>query len=332
MMVVLPYRKKQAGKAMPFVCFTHSQNLQIFRYANIDHFRQGLRGANVDIVPLRKINTPLGQAILSLPGCDVYLLRTFPRIIHAMLEGGGAFIMLAMEDRPAVVFNGKEVESPSLQFARGPLEYRAIEREPGFYAAIVFPSSMEMRGWPETHGGFLAVNISRGSERMLRDLILSHFETVSQCPDLMTPAARAGLEISLLAALDLAFDGWRRGKLSKNERLQDSLRTLKAIDGLIDSKSSVPIYSQDVASKLGISVRALTNLMVKLNGKSLHQYLRLRRLWTVRRELLKGDPRIQIKEVALNNGFWHLSDFASKYSLEFGELPSTTQIRARARQ
>jgi AraC-like DNA-binding protein len=317
---------------MPFACFNSSQNLQIFRYENIDHFSQGLRGANVDIVPLRKIDAPLGQAILSLPGCDVYLLRTFPRIIHAMLQGSGAFIMLAMEDRPDVVFNGKATEVPSLQFARGPLEYRAVEREPGFYAAIVFASSMEMRGWPETRGEFLTVKISHDTERTLRDLILSLFQAASRSPDLMTPAARAGLENSLLGALDLAFEGGLSGKHPKNEGLRDSLRTLKAIDDLIDAKLSMPIYSQDIASTLGISVRALTNLMVRANGKSLHRYLRLRRLWAVRRELLKGDPRLQIKEVALNAGFWHLGDFASKYSSEFGELPSATQMRAQARR
>jgi AraC-like DNA-binding protein len=317
---------------MPFACFNSSQDLQIFGYENIDHFSQGLRGASVDIVPLRKIDTPLGQAILSLPGCDVYLLRTFPRIIHATLQGSGAFIFLAMEDRPDVVFNGKIAELPALQFARGPLEYRAVEREPGFYAAIAFSSAMEMRGWPDTRGEFLTVKISHDTERKLRNLILNLFQTASQSPHLMTPAARAGLENSLLGMLDLAFEGGPSGKLSKNERLQDHLRTLKAIDDLIDSKLSMPIYSQDIASTLGISVRALTNLMVKANGKSLHQYLRLRRLWTVRRELLKGDPRLQIKQVALNAGFWHLGDFASNYALEFGELPSATQIRAQTCQ
>jgi AraC-like DNA-binding protein len=189
-----------------------------------------------------------------------------------------------------------------------------------------------MRGWPETRGEFLTVKISHDTERTLRDLILSLFKTVSQCPELMTQAAKAGLENSLLGALDLAFEGGLSGEHPKNEGLRDHLRTLKAIDDLIDSKLSMPIYSQDIASTLGISVRALTNLMVKANGKSLHRYLRLRRLWAVRRELLKGDPQIQIKEVALNAGFWHLSDFASKYALEFGELPSATQLRARALQ
>jgi AraC family ethanolamine operon transcriptional activator len=240
--------------------------------------------------------------------------------------------MLAMEDRPAVVLNGREVEPPSLLLARGPFEYRAVEREPGFFAAIAFSASMQTRGWPETQREFLKVKIARDSEQILRSLILSHFDAVSQLPELMSPAARAGLESSLLGALDLAFAGGQAGKLSKNDKPGDSLRTLKAIDDLIDLNSSMPVYSHDVASTLGISVRALTNLMVRSNGKSLHQYLRLRRLWTVRRELLKGDPRIQIKQVALNNGFWHLSDFASKYCLEFGELPSATQTRARASQ
>lgn len=314
---------------MPFTRLTRSQNLQIFRYENVDQFSQGLRGADVDFVPLGKTDAPVGQAILSLPGCDVYLFRTFPRIVHALLRGRGAFIMLAMEDISAT-FNGREVESPSLLFARGPLEYRAVERVAGFHAAIVFSSAMEMRGWPETHGAFLAVRIGREAERMLRDLILSQFETVSQRPDFMTTAARSGLENSLLDALDLVFEGWQVDKLAKHEGLRDGVRTLKAIDDLINSRLSKPIYSQDVASQLGISVRSLTNLMMRSNGKSLHQYLRLRRLWTVRRQLLKGDPRVLVKDVALSNGFWHLSDFASKYFAEFGELPSATQARAHA--
>jgi AraC family ethanolamine operon transcriptional activator len=235
-------------EAMPFTRLTRSQNLQIFRYENVDQFSQGLRGADVDFVPLGKTDAPVGQAILSLPGCDVYLFRTFPRIVHALLRGRGAFIMLAMEDISAT-FNGREVESPSLLFARGPLEYRAVERVAGFHAAIVFSSAMEMRGWPETHGAFLAVRIGREAERMLRDLILSQFETVSQRPDFMTTAARSGLENSLLDALDLVFEGWQVDKLAKHEGLRDGVRTLKAIDDLIDSRLSKPIYLGSVSDQ-----------------------------------------------------------------------------------
>src|SRR6267154_943583 len=81
---------------MGFADLVESQNLQIFRYRDIDHFRQGFRRASVDIVPLANAAGPLGQAVLSLPGCDIYLLRTFPRIVHAMLESNP-------QDHPAIL-------------------------------------------------------------------------------------------------------------------------------------------------------------------------------------------------------------------------------------
>ncbi len=227
---------------MPFE-FTPSQNLQIFRYSDIDCFCQGLRDASVDIVPLNKTSAPLGQAILSLPGCDLYLLRTFPRIIHTMLRTSGAFVIFAMDDGFSVVLNGRRVESACLMFARGPIEYRAVERQPGFYAAIVFSSSMEERGWPRTRGEFITVCISRGIRRMLRGLILDLFEAASRSSGLMAPQARAGLEESLLCSLDSAFEGAAARGSSKIKGSRDNLRTLKAIDNLIDSKLSTAIYS-----------------------------------------------------------------------------------------
>ena len=118
---------------MDFADFVPSQNLRVFHYPDIDHFRQGLRGASVDFVPLTKAHGPIGQMVLSLPGCDIYLLHTFPRIVRATLEGSYAFVMLSMKDMPSAIFNGQEAETSSLQFARGRAEYRAVERESGIF-------------------------------------------------------------------------------------------------------------------------------------------------------------------------------------------------------
>jgi AraC-like DNA-binding protein len=316
---------------MLFTGLTPSQHLKIFSYQDIDHFRQGLRGASVDFVPLGKVDMPLGQAILSLPGCDVCLLKTFPRIVHAMFEGRCTFIMLSMKDSPAAIFNGKEAVQSSLQFASGPVAYRAVEREPGFYAALVFSPSVENRGWPRADGEFLTVPIFRGVELRLRELISRMFAAVSQDPVLTSiPGAAAGLADSLLEALDRAFDGFPSANFAGKDRIQDRLRAVRSIDDLVDAGSLGSIYSGDVASRLGVSVRTLTSLMVKINGMSLHRYIRTRRLWMVRRQLLTGDPNQQIKEIALANGFWHLGDFAAKYFSEFGELPSSTQARSQA--
>ena len=313
---------------MRFAGLQQSQNLQIFRYADIDHFRHGLRGANVDIVPLANVDVPLGQAVLSLSGCDLYLLQTFPRIVHARLECDCAFAALSMKDKPAIIFNGKEDES-RLRFACGPIEYKIVEKEPGYYAVLVFSLPTENRGWPETDGDFLSIPISRSIELKLRQLVMRIFIASSQNPDLtLIRGGSAGLIDTLLEALDSVLDGYLSVKSPKKEGIHDSLRLLSSVDDLINSSPN-PIYSADIATGLGVSVRTLTSLMVRANGMSLQRYIRLRRLWAIRRQLLTSEPHLQIKEIALANGFWHLGDFAAAYSSQFGELPSSTRARAR---
>ena len=124
------------------------------------------------------------------------------------------------------------------------------------------------------------------------------------------------------------LDGYLSVKSPKKEGIHDSLRLLSSVDDLINSSPN-PIYSADIATGLGVSVRTLTSLMVRANGMSLQRYIRLRRLWAIRRQLLTSEPHLQIKEIALANGFWHLGDFAAAYSSQFGELPSSTRARAR---
>jgi AraC family transcriptional regulator, ethanolamine operon transcriptional activator len=153
---------------------------------------------------------------------------------------------------------------------------------------------------------------------------------VARDHDLTLAAAGVSLKASLLDKLDLVFDSFAFPDSCRQAKCLDILKTLRAVDDFVNSRASGPIYSEEVASALGISVRTLTNLMVRANGMSLQRYLRLRRLWSVRRQLLTGEPKLQVKMVAYANGFWHLGDFAAKYFSEFGELPSSTYSRALA--
>jgi AraC-like DNA-binding protein len=318
---------------MPFTDLVPSQHLQIFSYADIDHFRHGIRGANVDIVPLANFNGDLGQAVLSLPGCTVYLLRTFPRIVRSALEGASTFFLFSFRDAPSVIFNGKEPVPSSFTFARGPAEYRAVERHAGYYAAIAFNSRMEGRGWPETRGDFLNIPLSHEMKLMVRAHIAGLFETTSKNPDLNAiPGAETALVDSLLETLDLAFAGHPSSEAANGHRngTAATLRVLRTIDDFVDANASRAIYSEEIASALGISVRTLANLMIRSNDMSLQRYLRLRRLWSTRQQLLAGAPQLKVKEVALAHGFWHMGDFAARYYRQFGEHPSSTHLRARA--
>lgn len=65
----------------------------------------------------------------------------------------------------------------------------------------------------------------------------------------------------------------------------------------------------------------------RYRGMSLHRYLRLKRLWLVRKQLLAGTPGV--KASALAFGFWHLSDFSRSYRVQFGESPSEMPANSR---
>jgi len=73
---------------------------------------------------------------------------------------------------------------------------------------------------------------------------------------------------------------------------------------------------------LGVSVRTLSNVIAHYRGMSLHSYLRLKRLWLVRQQLLNG--KTSVKASALAHGFWHMGDFSASYRKQFGETPSQT--------
>jgi hypothetical protein len=127
---------------MPFTDLIPSRNLQIFSYEDIDHFRHGFRDTNVDIVPLANFNGDLGQAVLTLPGCTVYLLRTFPRIVRSAIGGAGTFFLFSLRDAPAVIFNGKEAPPSSLHSRAVP---RSTGRSSGNPATTL--RSRSPRGW-----------------------------------------------------------------------------------------------------------------------------------------------------------------------------------------
>jgi AraC family ethanolamine operon transcriptional activator len=65
---------------------------------------------------------------------------------------------------------------------------------------------------------------------------------------------------------------------------------------------------------------------------SLHRYVRLKRLWSVRQQLATGSSTAMIKAVALANGFWHMGEFGSLYRNTFGETPQQTLAAARGRR
>jgi AraC family ethanolamine operon transcriptional activator len=132
---------------------------------------------------------------------------------------------------------------------------------------------------------------------------------------------RTGIRESLLAAVDQALATATPERIgSRSSSRQFSI--VQKIEDIVRADIAAPIYSEELARQLGVSVSAMDSAVLQFRGMSLHRYLRSKRLWLVRKQLLAGE--VSVKACALAHGFWHLGDFSKSYRLVFGETPSQT--------
>lgn len=130
--------------------------------------------------------------------------------------------------------------------------------------------------------------------------------------------------------------------------LRDSLTALSAVPGASECHSGShramaiergrryihanlvgPLRIAHVTEAAGICSRTLEYGFQDLFGISPVSYIKALRLNHVRRMLLsRASARRTITSVALDSGFWHLSQFAADYQRFFGENPSITRRRA----
>lgn len=308
--------------------------LRTFRFSDADEFRSAIRGLNFEFTPfVRRISaeTSAEQTILSLPGCDVNLTRAFPRVVDAQLVENCTAIGFTMDalDVP-IRFNGSQGARPAVVIGSGGAAYTIIEEVQRQIASVVFRPEVRARGWPPTLSNFKIFEISAASLHRLRSVVREVLAAASE------PVESPGLSLdgtamkeSLLAAVDDAFESVVSSRWTLRPNDGRSFKTFQDVRALLSDDLSQPIYSDEIARKLGLSVRTMNDVVRRYRGMSLHRYLRLRRLWLVRRRLLAGAD--SVKAVALAFGFWHLSDFSRSYRDQFGETPSQTLDRGRRR-
>jgi AraC-like DNA-binding protein len=300
---------------------------KVFRFDDVDAFRSSVRNVNVEFTPLaRKIFAE--QTTLNLPGCAVNYTKSFPRIIDAQVGANSTAIGFSMDDGVPIRFNGVERDRAVIMVGNRGAAYSAVERTPRQYASIIFTPAVENRGWPQTGLNFGIHETSAAAQDRLRQLVLqvlsvsSHFSEASE-----VAGASAAIRESLLAAVDAAFADVVDARWALRANSTPQFKVFRDVQSVLSGDVAHPIYSGDLAKQIGVSIRTMDEAVRRYRGMSLHRYLRLRRLWLVRRRLLAG--RHSVKACALACGFWHLSDFARSYRMQFGESPSETIARSR---
>ncbi|WP_041748361.1 AraC family transcriptional regulator [Bradyrhizobium cosmicum] len=303
---------------------------KIFRFSDVDEFRNAIRGLDFEFTPfVRKISAE--QVILSLPGCDVNLTQAFPRVVDAQLVENCTAIGFTMDDLDVPVrFNGTQRTRPVVVVGSGGAAYTTIEEVQRQIASVVFRPEVTDRGWPRAALSFKIFETTAAGLDQLRSVVREVLAAASEPVDpLDVPLKAAAMQESLLGAVDEAFHSVVPARWTLRPNDERNFRIFQDIRALLSDDLSQPIYSEEIARKLGLSVRTMHDVVRRYRGMSLHRYLRLRRLWLVRKRLLAGAD--SVKAVALTFGFWHLSDFSRSYRDQFGEAPSQTLEHGRRR-
>ena len=301
-----------------------SDFVKISRSPGFDHFQSidGLGEANS--IPLDCKDFAASFASLRLKSCTIYLQRTFPRILQIQYSTTGAILGLMMEDTASLTLNGMEARGPAFLLVKGRARCEIVEPQTNLVAFVNF-DSVDERGWPGEIDRAQVIATELAKFDALRTTLRDALHLASHSPDTLTrPGVIECVEESILQAFDLAMAAASPVSEARRLSLSHYLSLLRKFDEFVAANAGKTLYSADVARQLGVSVRTLHNAVVAIRGMSMHRYMRLRRLWSVRQQLLRGTSPQSIKAVALVNGFWHMGEFTALYREMFGETPQQT--------
>lgn len=313
---------------MPARWLTPSRILRIEQFRDADQYRaHDVLGGGTS-TPLQPRDFSVSRAILPLQDGIFVLQRSFARCLEADLgtdEGVGLFIPIAFQCN----INGQDIDNSTIGLMRGRTPAKVIEQHPNTYLMLRFNSDMRHRGWLVADATLQYLRVSDEHIQSLRATTLDMFCLASTCGDpRQFEVLNRSIQETFIAALDAALDtnGAQRARPGTYDRHR---RLVERLDEHAELLGSAPLYSDDLARAIGVSVRTLQSATRVVHGMSLHQYLKLKRLWSARKLLVSGNSGLTVKAAALANGFCHMGEFSSGYKSTFGEMPSETLARGR---
>lgn len=314
---------------MLFDALAPSSALQLIGFADVDAFRPIESMEDARSIPLDVSNFAAARALVSLPACRIIMMRSFARILDTAYRVPGGMLILPMTDDLQVNSKGMDLNARFFVALRGNDDCHFVERQTNHYAMILFSPDVRDRGWFDRADDLRAYVANRPALLHTRQLLLDILRTASVQPLLFeTTEVAAHLQEGLLLALDDLFRIDPASDRSSSVQGGRSAKLVRGIDDYIAAYPTAPIYTADLAAQFGTSIRTLGGAVRKVRGMSLHQYIRLKRLWATRARLLRGGG-ITVATCARAQGFHHLGEFAAAYRATFHEAPSDTLARGR---
>jgi AraC family ethanolamine operon transcriptional activator len=297
--------------------------LDVLHFPTLDDFQAFERMGDARSTPLSG-RCASARAHLSMPSLHLTIQRTFPRILEANYRTRGAVCFVPLGPDVDATVNGISGGNNRVMAVNGEAACEIIEPKANLFALINLAPSISNHGWPEAVDRVQLLQVeSVEALRSLQRTVESLFAFASLDPvQAREPEMLRRMEETLLAALDevMASDP----VMSSPGQFERYRKIVRRMEDYLSCHPAADIYGDELAQACDASPRTLQTATKTVRGLSVHRYLRLRRLWAVRRSLALGRAHTKVSDVARANGFWHMGEFASTYRAAFGETPSQT--------
>jgi AraC-like DNA-binding protein len=300
-----------------------------------DHYEAGLGQAQIQtvILPRDQFSARLTWAELN----HFQVLRCeedAPRVAYFQLAPGLAFMTFSAGSAPLPVWRGTEMQVGDIvlygrgerlhQVTPGPFVWNVIAMDPAqleHYGRALSgaPFSLPSEGRALQPSRRIAAGLRRLHAQICRlaetkPKIVSHFEV-----------ARA-MEQGLIQMLVTCLTG--ASARADDYAKRRHARIMVRFEEVLAEDLSRPLRMPELCALIAVGDRTLRLCCAEFLGMSPTQYVLLRRLKEVRREL--RDARldmVSVAEVARRFGFAELGRFAESYRATYGEAPSATLQR-----
>ena len=286
------------------------------RFHSYADFNAGIRDWGIDFrqIGRGRLTADLDQQLTSQVGLLQLRFNRPVAMTGAPPQGTSTFGMVGLDT--GVTWNGRDVHPHQILHFEAGREFVSLAPA-GFVGRTVSVDNRLL----ET----VAANL--GYDDFLSDL-KSGGNILPACPDAAARlVTRMSLErktpVTLLSIVEGLILMIARGHSDTTAvgRTRYSRVVDEAVSYILQNARQAPTVGE-ICAAVGVSQRTIHRAFSSRLGHGPKSSVLAVRLEGARRDLLRADPGIEIREIANRWGFWHMGDFAMRYAREFGELPS----------
>jgi AraC-like DNA-binding protein len=262
------------------------------------------------------------------------LSDNLPRSAHSVDDPGLATISFRTHPGPSLLRNGVEM-LPSNIIQRGHAE-SYFQRSDGLACFGSISLSVEhMASVGEALVGCdltptkdaLTVTPPPAAMAKLQRLHAVIGQLAEDAPEVIAcPEAARGLEQALIEAMVGCLGP---GEVDEDRAaLRQHAMIMRRFRRVVEENPDQAVFIPELCRVIAVSERTLRTCCQEHLGVSPKQYLLLRRMHLMRRDLRESSPTATtVTEIATRYGFWQFGRLAGEYRSLFGELPSATLDR-----